>query len=239
MIDVEPNVVPSIALRCGLSWSTNRQSFFVNGERYVHDSPTNTAPTHDLAHILVAAVSGLPWCPVGSDFVVRLAEFNAVFCEHFCNNVFNHVYYGSVKEPDIVEASIAHCNWFVTHHYAPFPIDAAAARAQFVSGVHVKSLSRLSPIFFRQRWRELAQGMGADPFRVSFSADATPRADAEMKECQRVILEQWPTLCASASEDETARTRLYESERAELRRLRQMFKSLLDGDLHSGAKSVG
>lgn len=207
---------------CGVNWRPERQSYYFGSERYVHSSGTETAPSHDLSHVFVAAVSGLPWSPQGIDSVVRMAEFNAVFCENLLNNVFTHVYRECLRDDEIVPKAIKHSDWFVNEHYAPFPVTSAEARRQFVEAVKPDALVRLSPIFMRQRWREEALGKVKDPCRVRFSADAEPRADREQRECQAVLREVWNALRVIGIADADAERALHVGERAELRRLRRL-----------------
>lgn len=114
-------------------------------ETYTNRGPTTTSPSHDVAHLILAAGSRLPWLRIAPDENLRLAEFNAVFLEHLCVKAMQ-------GEP--YERAVEHARWFVTEYYSPFPIPFDRALELFKNGIDVESVLRLSPVFFNQRFHE-------------------------------------------------------------------------------------
>jgi hypothetical protein len=182
--------------QCGVNWSPAQQSFYFASERYVHRGPTNTNPSHDVAHVLVAATSSLKWLPLQSDVEIRLAEFNAVLCETWLDRVFHVVFTERIKPDDLVEGVIAHARWFVEQYYVPFPLGWHAACVQFLVGMNLDCLVRLSPVFFKQRWREIANGETDGNYRIRFMSGQEPATDKDMRACQTVIRKHWPAFAS-------------------------------------------
>lgn len=127
-------------------WTPTKQAFRADGEVYFHRGGTDTSPSHDLAHLVLAAGSQLPWLPRGQD--LKLAEFNAVTLEHICDRI--------VRRPgiDALNDALKHSQDFVTRHYAPFPIPFPEALNRFRRGLDVESVLRLSPYLLQQRMFE-------------------------------------------------------------------------------------
>ena len=177
--------------RCGVTWAPTAQAFYVGAVRYKHDGPTNTYPSHDIAHVLVGATSALNWLPANSDSETRLAEFNAVVCEAWLNNTFSVIYTGHLKLENMLEATLEHARWFAEEYYHPFPVSWRTACARFAQGINVDSLVALSPVFLKQRWQEVANGETDRIYRFRFATDGAPSADQDMLACQRLLREQW------------------------------------------------
>jgi hypothetical protein len=136
----------------GLYWSEGWQGFHCDGQRYAHEGPTATHPSHDLAHLLVAANGALAWYPLGSDADVRLAEYNAVFVENLLCRVYWSVRGSADPDPTrILSDTLKHLRWFVDQHYAPFPLLAEEAYRRLCWDIRPSVISRLAPLFFDQR----------------------------------------------------------------------------------------
>jgi len=158
-----------------LCWRREHQTFAFGDTVYVHRGPTKTNPSHDLAHLLIAANGGLPWLPVGESR--PLAEYNAVFIE----TLLNHIRYAIVTRPmdgaDILKRTLRHTRWFVEKHYAPFPAPAEEAYRMFCWGIDSAVIARLSPLFFDLRAVELrVRGGPEDGVALRFAASHTPPA---------------------------------------------------------------
>ena len=122
-------------------------------EAFTHDGPINTAPTHDLSHLLVAACSLLPWRPAGDQAGVFLAEYNAVMTEH----LLDRLYRASIREiPATTVASglLAHGEWFTTEHFTPFPTTTSEALTRWSRGMEPGRLGSLAPLFFTMKNEE-------------------------------------------------------------------------------------
>jgi hypothetical protein len=113
----------------------------------VVDADKDTKPTHDLAHLFVAASSNLPWNPVGDDRLRRLAEYNAIFVEHMFDSVYNCVMFRSITADTILAMLLQYARWYVETHYAPFPVPAEEAYRLFCWGIDGPTIVRLSPYF--------------------------------------------------------------------------------------------
>lgn len=172
----------------GINWSSRRQCYFYGADHYVHGEKTDTEASHDLAHVLVACAGGLPWLPVGSDANVRLAEFNSVICEHLLSNAYNCTVLRSISEDRVLPATLIHARWFVEHHYAPFPMSARDACQTFGVGIDRAALTRLSPIYYLQRQKELSAGKDTVAYQIRFEVSDSPSTDSLGRAFQQLVL---------------------------------------------------
>jgi hypothetical protein len=156
-----------------LCWRREHQMIAFGDMVYAHKGPTKTNPSHDLAHLFVAANGGLPWLPRGE--ARPLAEYNAVFVE----TLLNHIRYAVVSRPmdgaDILRRTLRHARWFVEKHYAPFPVPAEEAYRLFCWQIDPIVIGRLSPLFFDLRTVELqAPGGPEEGVSLTFAASHAP-----------------------------------------------------------------
>ncbi len=164
-----------------LCWRREQQTFAFGHTVYTHEGPTKTNPSHDLAHLLIAANGGLPWLPRGVSW--RLAEYNAVFIE----TLLNHVRYAVVSRPMdgavILKQTLRHARWFVEKHYAPFPVPSEEAYRMFCWEIDPAVIGRLSPLFFDLRAMEMLDPGGRERgFTIRFAASQVPPAVNEAAE---------------------------------------------------------
>jgi hypothetical protein len=138
----------------GFSWLLERQIMFHGGSIYVHDGPTDTLPSHDLAHLLVGMCGNLPWCPTGSDAEVRISEFNAALLENLLSYTYEHVACRSIDLDAVLPKTLEYARWFVEKHYAPFPMPLEEAYRRFCLGIDVEATTNLAHYFFTQKQRE-------------------------------------------------------------------------------------
>jgi hypothetical protein len=129
-------------------WSPAGQMMGDGAEAFWHDGAINTLPSHDLAHLLVAASSTLPWRPSGPIAGVFFAEYNAVMTEHLLDRLYRAHIDKSAPVDEVVPGLLAHGKWFVEEHFKPFPTTAADALTRWSSGVDTGRLTALSPYFF-------------------------------------------------------------------------------------------
>src|ERR1700755_1023833 len=104
-----------------LTWTPERQIIHGRSRVFTNEGPTRTYPTHDLAHLLVAACGDLNWIPDGSDYEVRVAEYNAVFLENLLDKTLYYLEKEFEDTPAILNGSLKFLRWFVIEHYTPFP----------------------------------------------------------------------------------------------------------------------
>ena len=134
----------------GMSWSPNRQVMFCDADVFSHRGSTSTDPSHDLAHLLVAASSTLPWKP-GRGNKAKLAEFNAFLVENILDAIYNCVLHKTDRVDRILPFAAARARWFVEEHYAPFPMSTKGAFDEFRARIDGASMVRLSPLFLNQK----------------------------------------------------------------------------------------
>jgi hypothetical protein len=161
----QATLLQQIPAESGFSWLLERQIIFHDGRTYVHDGPTDTLPSHDLAHLLVGLTSQLPWCPTGSDTEVRLSEFNAALLENLLTYMYQHVALQSVRLEEVLPRTVQYARWFVEKHYAPFPIPLEEAYRRFCLGIDVEAVTDLAHYFFTQKERE-ARGTRDGPWEM-------------------------------------------------------------------------
>jgi precorrin-6B methylase 1 len=146
--------VTEASAKYAMNWTPEMQSISVDGQNFVHDGPIKTDPSHDLAHLMIAANGNLLWAPEGRSDAIKLAEYNAVFLEHLLNNTYNGVLAKSNDGTALFLQTLAHARWFVEEHFAPFPIPSEEAYCQFCWHIDDEMIVRLSPYFFNQKRAE-------------------------------------------------------------------------------------
>jgi len=128
-------------------WGPNAQVLACDDRVSEFEGSPNTEPSHDLAHLIVAACENLPWFPGGPRNLVCMAEYNAVLLENLFDKTCNAVVFGTSTDPQTLAAAIVHMEWFVNQHYAPFPISAEAALQRFLRFIDPFVVSRLFPYY--------------------------------------------------------------------------------------------
>jgi hypothetical protein len=184
--------------KLGLLWQQDKQTFYCDSLVYTHEGPTKTRPTHDLAHLFIAANDAMPWAPIGGDEAIRMAEYNAVFLENLLCNAHYFVD-GRVAKPSILSTSIQHARWFVEKHYVPFPVPAEEAYRRFCWGIVPSTISRLAPLFFSLREQEQHDPQyGVHGIELHFSRDDNPSAEGDAVRFSDTIHEVLAAVARSA-----------------------------------------
>jgi hypothetical protein len=136
-------------------WNPVGQLMAVGDSAFIHEGPINTAPSHDLAHLLVAASSPkLAWKPAGLQAQIAYAEYNAVVFEHTLDRIYRAYVDKQFAPETIVRGLVSHLDWFVTKHFLPFPCTPREALRQYLSNLLDDSAVRLSPYFFQMKYGE-------------------------------------------------------------------------------------
>jgi hypothetical protein len=178
----------------GLSWRPDRQIIYHKSHVFVHKGPTNTDPSHDLAHLLLAASGGLGWLPVGEIDDVRVAEYNAVFLENLFHNSHACIVFRSIEPNAILPLTIKYVRWFVEKHFAPFPLTAEEAYRQFCWGLNAAELTKLSPMFFYQKQNEQHGDYKKKQWDIPLPVGDYPNCDPAAIEFQALVSEQFRSM---------------------------------------------
>jgi precorrin-2 methylase len=182
--NVEVGEAASSSSRASISmrWSPEYQSMEFGGRRFEHHGMTQTDPSHDLAHLFVAANGELPWAPEGDHALIKLAEFSAVFIEHLLNNTFNTIH-GQAHEAEITSGTVAYGRWFVEHHFAPFPISFEEAYRGLREKLKADTIARLSLYFFRQKLAERSNAdYRSEDWLVSINSAESPKSESRLEQ---------------------------------------------------------
>jgi hypothetical protein len=176
----------------GMSWRPDRQTIYRDAESYVHDGPIHTDPSHDLAHLLIAASGSLPWRPAGEDSQIRFAEYNAVFLETLLDEAYNCVVFRSIDAGSILKRCLKHARWFVEEHFIPFPIPAEESYRRFCVYVDAAAVTRLSPHYFAQKKRERCSPVRREDalFEIAFQVGDAPSAEGDQLAFQQLVRDQ-------------------------------------------------
>jgi hypothetical protein len=176
-----------------LFWSASYQLISYKGECFRHAGTTDTLPSHDLAHLLVAAISGLDWNP-GIEATARQAEYNAVLLENF----LMHAYLSPTRSPrDVADATMRHMSWFVEDHYAPFPLTAAESLTCFLDAASPARVAELCHFFLWQLQAERACQLRAVEWHVSLSPLGNCAQDHSLIRYQQFVFEAYTALQAA------------------------------------------
>lgn len=137
-----------------------------------------TEPSHDLAHLIIAACGQLPWQPAGPRESLCMAEYNAVLLENLFDKTCNAVVFGTTSDPNSLAAAIVHMEWFVNQHYAPFPISAAAALQRFCRFIDPFVVSRLFPYYLVvKRYERTHADYRQAKYELHFTSQDQPTVD--------------------------------------------------------------
>jgi len=195
----------------GFSWLLERQVMFHGGRIYVNDGPTQTLPSHDLAHLLVGMGSNLPWCPAGPDTEVRISEFNAAVLENLLSYTYEHIARQSITLEAVLPATLQYARWFVEKHYAPFPIPLDEAYRRFRLGIDIDAITDLSHYFFTQKERERQDEHHDGPWEMLLIRQPPSGLSAPAQQFQTLIGNTLHSMRARQSiEMEAKRTRDHE-----------------------------
>jgi hypothetical protein len=163
-----------------MSWAPEFQSIALGEEEFSHQGSISTDPSHDLAHLIVGASEKLPWAPVGNTTTTRMAEYNAILLEHLLTNIYDCVATPSWSENIVLTKTLSDAQWFVEHHYAPFPISAEQALSEFVRRADSEAIIRLAPHFSGKKsgtYRPKISGEGLEYNRRNSSSPGNRRPD--------------------------------------------------------------
>lgn len=159
-------------------WSPQRQTFGCDQDVSEGHGEIATDPSHDLAHLIIAANGGMAWQPQGDRTHVCWAEYNAVCLEHFFDNTCNAVIFGRSTQFDTLRQAQDYMTWFVTQHYAPFPASPAIAFRRFCQHINPHQTARLFPYYLQVKQHERSHRQYRDSeYHLVFQATDQPPVD--------------------------------------------------------------
>ncbi len=162
-------------------WTPGAQLMAHGSEAFTHDGPINTEPSHDLAHLIVAANGTLQWRPAGSQPEICFAEYNAVMLEHLYDRVYRSLMGREFAPAQIIPGLLSHGSWFVTKHFTPFPATPKVAAEKFRSALTPRALA-LAPYFFDMKNSERGDaGHMQKTWTARFGADDRPTGWSELQ----------------------------------------------------------
>jgi hypothetical protein len=178
-------------LRFAMIWRPDQQRFAVGEDAFENFGPTRTHPSHDLAHLLVAANGTLHWKPGVDRNANKIAEYNAVFLEHLMDRAYCSLFVGGPASSDILPYLLSYADWFVRQHYRPFPLSTSDALKQFCSGLNPEILSRLALYFLDLKRNEKSYlRRPYSEIRITFYLDDQPApADDRSGAFQKLVKE--------------------------------------------------
>lgn len=184
-----------------MRWTPPVQEIRFGQTSFVHEGETGTYPTHDLAHLFVAAAGPLEWNPLaGGRRTVMLSEYNAVMIEVLMTKIVQTVHDRHIFQPSLISSTLRHMRWFVEHHYAPFPMEAELAYTRFCGRIDAEALVRLSPLFFDLRLAEQRdKAFMTRDWELRFTSGDMPQASGASAECQQMLREQMGRIMRSAN----------------------------------------
>jgi hypothetical protein len=179
----------------GMSWGHDLQRFYCGEESFVHEGPINTNPSHDCAHILIAANGGMPWNPGSNE--KKFAEYNASVLEHLLDETFRSGT-GVARKCFILPKALRYAHWFVEEHYRPFPVSTKEALTKFCTQLDKETIVRLAPYFF---WVKRIESQNPNRFKneamvLTFERSDCPAFDEEIGAIQSLLREQIALLVA-------------------------------------------
>lgn len=159
-------------------WSPQRQSFACDQDVSDGHGAIPTDPSHDLAHLIIAANGGMAWQPTGDRTQVCWAEYNAVFLEHLFDQTCNAIVFGTSSQFDTLGKSVDYMTWFVSEHYAPFPVSAAIAARRFYQCINAYQVSRLFPYYLQvKRYERNHPNYRESEYHLVFQSTDHPPVD--------------------------------------------------------------
>jgi hypothetical protein len=188
-----------------MSWSQARQRIYCDDDVFTHEGPIVINPSHECAHLLIAANGGMPWKPEGEKDSVRIAEYTASVLEHLLDETFRCLVYSSTAKEKIIPTILEFARWFVEENFKPFPMSAQKAIRYFCEKVNRELIVRLSPYFLRMRRDEtrnprafkIFMATSGSEISLTFGKDDRPVFDEEIGKIQAFFGEQLSLLATS------------------------------------------
>ncbi|MFQ3584361.1 MAG: hypothetical protein SNJ85_05430 [Cyanobacteriota bacterium] len=179
-----------VAKQLKFYWSPQHQLFSCDGAKLEGHGYIQTNPSHDLVHLLIAANGNMPWQPVETREQTCFAEYNAVMLEHLLVNCFNTAVVGSMTAEQIIPEARKFLKWFVSDHYAPFPVSEEEAFRRFAEHLDIQCIVRLFPYFYNLRaWECLIPDYRNEIYDLEFTSEDDPVRDSPEWAAETNVLE--------------------------------------------------
>jgi hypothetical protein len=187
---MNPQPQPSRFTSFSMRWSPEEQSVCCDADTFTHRGPSITDPSHDLAHLLIAASGTLPWKPGGYGKKAKLAEYNAFLIENILDMTYNCISYKSIQADQVLAGALSRARWFVEEHYSPFPMSAAEAFSEFRRKIDGALIVRQSTRFFNQKARERCDpNFRKRTYELSFKLNEFPPMGRTPRAFQEVVFQ--------------------------------------------------
>jgi hypothetical protein len=188
-------------------WSPQHQLFSCDGVKFEKYSYIQTNPTHDLVHLFIAANGNIPWLPVMNREQTCFVEYNTVLLEHLLNNCFNAAALRCISAQQVIPETRKFLHWFVSVHYAPFPVSEEEAFRRFVKPLNIGLIVRLFPYFYSLRaWECFSLDYRVDTYDLEFTSEDDPvreapewAADPNILETQELVQQKLSEAVANAN----------------------------------------
>lgn len=159
-------------------WSPNRQRFACDETASEGHGTICTDPSHDLVHLIVAANEKMFWLPHGERDAVCWAEYNAVFLENLFDKTCNAIAFGTAAKVDALQETIQYMDWFVSEHYAPFPVAAPLAVRRFCEQIEPFRVACLFPYYLQLKTHERTNNdYRSGQYQLEFTSRDRPPVD--------------------------------------------------------------
>lgn len=173
--------LPSAAIsarQLSFYWAPTYQRFACDDVVTEWNGTTQTNPSHDLCHLIIAANGQMPWLPHGERSLVCFAEFNAVFLENLFDRTCNAIVSGTSPGYETLLEAIEFMEWFVNEHYSPFPVSHRSAVQRFCRRIDPFLVTRLFPYYLQVRQYEHTQSdYRQAEYQLHFSSQDQPVVD--------------------------------------------------------------
>jgi hypothetical protein len=164
--------------RLSFYWSPNRQRFACDQTVSENHGSIGTDPSHDLAHLIIAANGELSWSPRGERDRVCFAEYNAVLLENLFDKTCNAIIFGTSAMSDALGEAVKYMDWFVNEHYAPFPSSSRIAYRHFCRKINPFAIASLFPYYLEiKRYERTHPTYRNAEYQLDFTSRDRPPVD--------------------------------------------------------------
>lgn len=167
-------------MKLAMRWEPERQFMWVDGDIYEHAGRPLTTPSHDLAHLVVAANGELPWKPSGAYDSIVFAEFNASFVQSTFMQVRAALLDPALRGRE-AEGIAKNAHYYANEHAVTYKIDFPCSQEEATDrlalAIRPDFVARLFPMYVTTVALELRRDH--PPIRIEFTDAYVPPASDE------------------------------------------------------------